>query len=124
MPMDPDVLKTGIASHKGAFPILEPAEMRGAGIVSQRYAIPGFEDVVWEYSADTRRLRRLPIGELSDAFGVASHDGVRPELRWVAGRDVLRVYLGSRFRVWFFSKNPGLHLPSARRATDARVGRG
>ena len=75
MPMDPDVLKTGIASHSGAFPILEPAEMRGAGIVSQRYAIPGFEDAVWEYSAETRRLRRLPVSELSDAFGVASKDG-------------------------------------------------
>ena len=27
MPLDPDVLKTGIASRSGAFPILEPAEM-------------------------------------------------------------------------------------------------
>src|ERR1700679_466970 len=30
-PMDPDVLKTGIVSRSGAYPILEPAEMRGAG---------------------------------------------------------------------------------------------
>jgi len=72
MPMDPDVLKTGIAAHTGAFPILEPAEVRGAGIVTQRYAIPGFEDAVWEYSPQTRRLRRLPTAELSDAFGVAA----------------------------------------------------
>jgi hypothetical protein len=78
MPMDPDVLKTGIAARFGAFPVLEPAEMRGAGIVSQRYAIPGFEDVVWEYSAEVRRLRRLPVSELSDAFGVDSRDGVGP----------------------------------------------
>jgi hypothetical protein len=77
-PIDPDVMETGIASHFGAFPILEPAEMRGAGIVSQRYAIPGFEDAVWEYSAETRRLRRLPVSELSDAFGVDSRDGVGP----------------------------------------------
>ena len=72
MPMDPDVMKTGIASHSGAFPILEPAEMRGAGIVSQRSARPGIEDAVWEYSAGTRRLRRLPATELSDTFGVAA----------------------------------------------------
>ena len=71
MPMDPDLMKTGIASRFGAFPILEPAEMRGGGIVSERYAIPGFDDVVWEYSSQTRRLRRLPIAELSDTFGVA-----------------------------------------------------
>ncbi len=41
MPIDPDLMKTGIASRSGAFPILEPAEMRGAGIVSERSAIPG-----------------------------------------------------------------------------------
>ena len=72
MPVDPDVLKTGIASRSGAFPILEPQEMAGAGIVSQRSVLPGVEDEVWEYSRETRRLRRLPVSELSDAFGVAS----------------------------------------------------
>jgi len=72
MPLDPDVMKTGIASRSGAFPILEPAEMRGAGIVTERYAIPGFDDAVWEYSGETRRLRRLPVAELSDTFGVAA----------------------------------------------------
>ncbi len=74
-PMDPDVLKTGIASRSGAYPILEPAEMRGAGIVSQRYAIRGFEDVVWEYSSASRKLRRLPAAELSDSFGVSKSGG-------------------------------------------------
>ncbi|HEV2169909.1 MAG TPA: DUF1329 domain-containing protein [Candidatus Binatus sp.] len=72
MPVDPDVLKTGIASRSGAFPILEPQEMAGAGIVTQRSVLPGVEDAVWEYSRETRRLRRLPMAELSDAFGVAS----------------------------------------------------
>lgn len=70
-PMDPNVLETGIASRAGAYPVLEPAEMRGAGIVRQTYAIPGFEDAVWEYSSASRKLRRLPIAELSDAFGVS-----------------------------------------------------
>jgi hypothetical protein len=74
-PMDPDILKTGIASRAGAYPILEPAEMRGAGLVRQRYAIPGFEDAVWEYSSSTRRLRRLPTVELSDSFGVSTSGG-------------------------------------------------
>jgi uncharacterized protein DUF1329 len=74
LPLDPDVMKTGIASHSGAFPILEPAEMRGAGIVSERSARPGIDDAVWEYSSETRRLRRLPATQLSDTFGV-SNDG-------------------------------------------------
>ena len=71
LPMDPDLLKTGIASRAGAYPILEPAEMRGAGIIRQRYAIAGFEDATWEYSSASRQLRRLPASELSDSFGVA-----------------------------------------------------
>jgi hypothetical protein len=50
MPIDPDILKTGIASRSGAFPILEPQEMAGAGIVSERSVRPGVEDAVWEYS--------------------------------------------------------------------------
>ncbi len=75
MPIDPDILKTGIASRAGAYPVLEPAELRGAGIVRQRYAIPGFEDAVWEYSSSSRKLRRLPAAELSDSFGVSENGG-------------------------------------------------
>src|SRR6266851_1577376 len=54
LPVDPDVLKTGIAVRAGAFPILEPQEMAGAGIVTQRSVLPGVEDAVWEYSRETR----------------------------------------------------------------------
>jgi hypothetical protein len=84
MPADPDVLKTGIAARAGAFPILEPQEMAGAGIVTQRSVLPGVEDAVWEYSRETRKLRRLPTSELSDAFGVAS-DGSPGESAGGAG---------------------------------------
>ena len=77
-PTDPDVYKTGIVSRSGVYPVLEPAEMRGAGIIRQSYAIPGFEDAVWEYSPETRRLRRLPAAELSDAFGVPSQGSSGP----------------------------------------------
>lgn len=70
-PIDPDVLKTGIASRAGVYPVLEPVEMRGAGIVRQRSVLPWVEDAVWEYSSASRKLRRLPASELSDAFGVS-----------------------------------------------------
>jgi hypothetical protein len=78
MPTDPDVLKTGIVFRAGAYPVLDPPEMRGAGIVRQRYAIAGFEDAVWEYSGETRRLRRLPSTELSDAFGIPTDGSSGP----------------------------------------------
>ena len=71
-PIDKDIYHNGIAYRFGAFPVLEPAEMRGAGIVREGSVLPGVEDNAWEYSAESRRLRRLPTSELSDSFGVAA----------------------------------------------------
>jgi len=71
-PIDKDIYQTGLAYRFGAFPVLEPAEMRGAGIVRAGSVLPGVEDSAWEYSANSRRLRRLPATELSDSFGVAA----------------------------------------------------
>ena len=75
MPLDNDIYQTGIAYRAGVFPILDPAEMHGAGIIRDGSVVPGVEDAVWEYSPETRRLRRLPTTELSDAFGVAAEGG-------------------------------------------------
>lgn len=75
MPTDSDALKSGVASRAGVYPTLEPSEMRGAGIIRERYAIPGMEDAVWEYSQASRKLRRLPASELSDTFGVSKTGG-------------------------------------------------
>ena len=71
-PIDKDIYQTGIAYRFGAFPILEPAEMRGAGIVREGSVLSSVDDNAWEYSAESRRLRRLPTSELSDSFGVAA----------------------------------------------------
>ena len=59
MPVDPYVLNTGIASRSGAFPILEPQRWRRRNSEPALW-LPGIEDAIWEYSSDTRRLRRLP----------------------------------------------------------------
>jgi hypothetical protein len=75
MPIDNDIYETGIAYRAGAFPFLSPSEFRGAGLIRQGSVLPGVEDVVWEYSPETRRLRRLPATELSDAFGVPTNGG-------------------------------------------------
>lgn len=68
-PIDKDIYQTGLAYRFGAFPILEPAEMRGAGIVREGSVLPGVDDNAWEYSAASRRLRRVPSTELSGSFG-------------------------------------------------------
>jgi hypothetical protein len=74
-PIDADVLHMGVASRAGVYPVLEPEEMRGAGIVRERSILPNVEDYAWEYSSESRRLRRLPASELSDSFGVAAQSG-------------------------------------------------
>jgi hypothetical protein len=71
-PIDADILNIGVASRAGIYPVLEPEEMRGAGIVRERSILPNVEDYAWEYSSQSRRLRRLPASELSDSFGVPS----------------------------------------------------
>jgi len=78
MPLDKNVLATGIAFRAGSYPILDPAELRGVGIVRQGYAIPGFEDAVWEYSSASRQLRRLSAISLSDSFGVSKTGNAGP----------------------------------------------
>jgi hypothetical protein len=114
MPTDRDVLNSGIASRSGTYPILEPAEMRGAGLIRERYTDGKTDDAVWEYGGESRKLRRLPVTELSDSFGVSK----------TGGRTQLGINGGSRFTVWFFRKDRGLQLPPAGRAIDARSCRG
>jgi len=45
-PIDKDIYQTGLAYRFGAFPILEPAERRGAGIVREGSVLPGIDDNV------------------------------------------------------------------------------
>jgi Protein of unknown function (DUF1329) len=85
MPIDNDIYQTGIAYRSGVFPILDPAELHGAGIIRDGSVLPGVEDAVWEYSPETRRLRRLPATELSDAFGVAAEGGAGASAGGTAG---------------------------------------
>jgi hypothetical protein len=70
-PIDPDMLKSEITSRSGAYPILEPAELRGQGIVRDRYDTSSSEDAAWEYNPSSRKLHRLPAVALSDTFGAS-----------------------------------------------------
>ena len=78
LPTDPDVLNTGIQSRSGAYPVLEPSEMRGAGLIRERYINPKLDDAIWVFGGESRKLRRLPTTELSDSFGVFK-SGARTE---------------------------------------------
>jgi hypothetical protein len=84
MPTDPDVLKSNITSREGAYPVLEPAELRGEGIIRDRYSNTGVEDDAWEYSPASRKLRRLPAVALSDTFGVSKTGAAGSRIQAVA----------------------------------------
>jgi hypothetical protein len=67
MPIDPDFLKTNRYWLFGLYPIMAPAEMRGAGFLRYRYANPKKADDIWSWSTGTRRVRRLNEAMMSDA---------------------------------------------------------
>jgi hypothetical protein len=59
----------GIRYRFGAFPFLEPAELRGFGLVRYRNKDPRIDDNAWYYNPTARRLRRVRADTLSDAIG-------------------------------------------------------
>ncbi|MGB8413503.1 MAG: DUF1329 domain-containing protein [Candidatus Binatus sp.] len=85
VPLNSDVYEIGTAYRGGIFPILDPPEIRGAGLIRQGSVLPGVEDAAWEYSPRTRRLRRLPATELADAFGVPTYGSSGPKGGGAAG---------------------------------------
>jgi len=69
VPTDPEATGAGIRYRFGAFPFLEPAEIRGFGLVRERNVDPSVDDNAWYYSPATRRIRRTTASSLSDAMG-------------------------------------------------------
>ncbi|MGO9455186.1 MAG: DUF1329 domain-containing protein [Candidatus Binataceae bacterium] len=69
IPTDPEAGGPRIRYKFGAFPFLEPAEIRGFGLVRQRSLDPGVDDNAWYYNPSTRMLKRVTAATLSDALG-------------------------------------------------------
>jgi len=47
------------------FPLLAPQELRGTGFLRWRYMEPNHGDDQWDWTAGTRRLRRLPEAQMN-----------------------------------------------------------
>jgi len=58
----------GIHYKQGLFPILEPFDLKGVGILSYRYLDPDKQDDTWLYLPSLRRVRRLSSAQRSDAL--------------------------------------------------------
>src|SRR5215469_9644556 len=57
-PTDPEADMSGIRFRYGAFPVLEPAMVRGFGDLRFRYRDPQMEDNIWMYIPNARRALR------------------------------------------------------------------
>ena len=75
VPTDPEATGAGIRYRFGAFPFLEPEEIRGFGFVRLRSKNPGVDDDSWYYNPSERRLRNVTAETLSDAMGPLSVGG-------------------------------------------------
>jgi hypothetical protein len=73
-PTDPEANVTGIRYRHGAFPVLEPATVRGFGFLRFRYLDPDIEDKLWVYSPGARRVARSRADTSSAAKGAATID--------------------------------------------------
>ncbi|HJQ84552.1 MAG TPA: DUF1329 domain-containing protein [Candidatus Binatia bacterium] len=78
----------GFRRQEGLYPILEPYDVKGVGMVSNRYISPDKFDDSWLYLPSLRRVRRLSTSQRSDAlFGqdtdVDSYGGYAGQIGWM-----------------------------------------
>jgi len=66
IPTDTDALAAGIRYRFGAYPFLEPSELRGFGFIRYRNIDPKIEDNSWMYNRGSRHVARASASELSD----------------------------------------------------------
>ncbi len=70
IPTNPEVTTAGIRYRFGAYPFLEPSEMRGFGFIRYRSIDPKIEDNSWMLNPRSRRVGRASATELSDVLGI------------------------------------------------------
>jgi Protein of unknown function (DUF1329) len=70
IPTDPDATRAGIRYRFGAYPFLEPSEMRGFGFIRYRSLDPKVEDNSWMFNPRSRHVNRASAEELSDVLGM------------------------------------------------------
>ena len=74
LPADPDFKTSGIWLRSAAYPIIQPANERGAGLLRFRYWDPMRADDAWAYLPDVRRVRRVNEVIMSSSPGLNTWD--------------------------------------------------
>ena len=74
LPVDPDLMQSGVWWRETAYPVISPAEERGGGGLRFRYWDPDRGDDSWSYAPGSRRLRRVNEAILSSSTGLSTWD--------------------------------------------------
>lgn len=78
-PTDSEASGAGIRYRFGAYPFLEPSELRGFGFIRLRHLKPSMEDNTWFYNPRSRHNRRVAASVLSDSFATLGIGGTGGE---------------------------------------------
>lgn len=70
MPTDPDFQTNGRYWLFGLYPVLAPAELRGAGLIRARFADSGKSDAIWAFTPDDRHVREIGEEMMNDPGGI------------------------------------------------------
>ena len=70
IPTDPDGAASGIRYRFGFYPFLEPASLRGYGLIRYRHIDTKTEDNTWTFNPLSRRIKRQSVDTLTDAIGM------------------------------------------------------
>lgn len=70
LPTDPDFQTTGRYWLFGLYPVLSPAELRGAGLLRHRFADAGQSDNIWAFTPGDRHVRKLGEEMMNDPGGI------------------------------------------------------
>jgi hypothetical protein len=104
----------GYRAQEGLYPILEPFDLKGVGVLGYRYIDPSREDDSWLYLPALRRVRRQSTAQRSDAlfgqdtdvdsyYGYAGHPAWMT-WRYLGERDVIGVMHGTHYPAKWDSK--------------------
>ncbi len=75
IPTNPEATTAGIRYRFGAYPFLDPSEVRGFGFIRYRNLDPKIEDNSWMMNPRTRHVNRASANELSDVLGLFEPGG-------------------------------------------------
>ncbi len=70
IPTDPDFQSNGRYWLFALYPVLAPAELRGAGLIRHRFAEPSKSDNIWIFMPDSRHVREVGEEMMNDPGGI------------------------------------------------------